>query len=131
VFNYLTGYVTPERLENLAISPHMIKPRILEGLDAEIAHAKAGRPARVWVKLNALTDPEVIDALYAASQAGVKIDMVIRGICSARAGVKGLSEARASTSPRPTGWNATSTVASRRWWRSPTRRCTPRSWTRS
>jgi len=92
VFNYLTGYVTPERLENLAISPHMIKPRILEGLEAEIAHARAGRPARVWVKLNALTDPEVIDALYAASQAGVKIDMVIRGICSARAGVQGLSE---------------------------------------
>ncbi|TPE52277.1 RNA degradosome polyphosphate kinase [Amaricoccus solimangrovi] len=92
VFNYLSGYVKPESLENLAISPHMIKPRILEGLEAEIAHARAGRPAQVWVKLNSVTDAEVIDALYRASQAGVKIDMVIRGICSLRAGVAGLSE---------------------------------------
>ncbi|MBB5223253.1 polyphosphate kinase [Amaricoccus macauensis] len=92
VFNYVTGYVRPSSLENLAISPHMIKPRILEGLEAEIEHAKAGRPAQVWIKLNAVTEPEVIDALYAASQAGVKIDMVIRGICGLRAGVKGLSE---------------------------------------
>ncbi|MFO1104803.1 MAG: RNA degradosome polyphosphate kinase [Amaricoccus sp.] len=92
VFNYVTGYVKPESLENLAISPHMIKPRILEGLAAEIAHAKAGRPAQVWIKLNAITDPEIIDALYAASGAGVKIDMVVRGICGLRAGVAGLSE---------------------------------------
>ena len=92
VFNYLTGYVKPESLENLAISPHMIKPRILEGLEAEIEHARAGRPAQVWVKLNSLTEPEIVDALYRASQAGVKIDMVIRGICSLRAGVTGLSE---------------------------------------
>ncbi len=92
VFNYVTGYVRPEKLEKLAISPHMIKPRILEGLAAEIEHAKAGRPAQVWVKLNAITEPEVIDALYAASQAGVKIDLVVRGICGLRAGVAGLSE---------------------------------------
>lgn len=92
VFNYVTGYVRPEGLEKLAISPHMIKPRILEGLEAEIGHARAGRPAHVWVKLNAVTDPEVIDALYAASRAGVKIDMVVRGICGLRAGVAGLSD---------------------------------------
>ena len=92
VFNYLTGYVKPESLENLAISPHMIKPRILEGLAAEMEHARAGRPAQVWVKLNSITEPEIIDALYAASQAGVRIDMVIRGICGLRAGVAGLSE---------------------------------------
>lgn len=92
VFNYVTGYVMPEALENLTISPHMIKPRILEALAAEAEHARAGRPAAVWIKLNAVTEPEVIDALYAASQAGVKIDMVVRGICGLRAGVKGLSE---------------------------------------
>jgi len=92
VFNYVTGYVMPENLERLAISPHMIKPRILEGLAAEMEHAAAGRPAQVWIKLNAVTEPEVIDALYAASQAGVRIDMVVRGICSLRAGVAGLSE---------------------------------------
>jgi polyphosphate kinase len=92
VFNYLTGYVKPLALENIKISPHMIKPFILEMLEAEGAHAQAGRPAQVWVKLNALTEPEVIDALYAASQAGVRIDLVVRGICSLRPGVKGLSE---------------------------------------
>ena len=92
VFNYVTGYVRPLSLENLAISPHMIKPRILEGLEAEIGHARAGRPAHVWIKLNAVTEAEIIDALYAASQAGVKIDMVVRGICGLRAGVKGLSD---------------------------------------
>ncbi len=92
VFNYVTGYVRPDTLEKLAISPHMIKPRILEGLEAEIEHARAGRPAQVWIKLNAVTDPEVIDALYAASRAGVRIDMVVRGICGLRAGVAGLSE---------------------------------------
>ncbi len=92
VFNYVTGYVQPEGLEKLLISPHMIKPRLLEGLEAEAEHARAGRPAQVWVKLNAITDPEVIDALYAASRAGVKIDMVVRGICGLRAGVPGLSE---------------------------------------
>ncbi|WP_424932296.1 RNA degradosome polyphosphate kinase [Amaricoccus macauensis] len=92
VFNYVTGYVKPETLDNLAISPHMIKPRIIESLEAEIEHVKAGRPGHVWVKVNSITDAEVIDALYAASQAGVRIDMVVRGICSLRPGVKGLSE---------------------------------------
>ena len=92
VFNYVGGYAEPEGLENLRIAPLSMKSTILESIANEIAHAKAGRPAMIWVKLNSLIEPEVIDALYAASCAGVKIDLVIRGICGLRPGVKGLSE---------------------------------------
>ncbi len=92
VFNYLSGYVKPEKLENLAISPHSLKPRLLEMIDREIEFARAGKPAVIWAKMNALIDAEVIDALYRASQAGVKISLVIRGICGLRPGVKGLSD---------------------------------------
>ncbi|MFT5742564.1 MAG: polyphosphate kinase [Paracoccaceae bacterium] len=92
VFNYLSGYAQPETLENLAISPLTLKPRLLELIAAEAEHAKNGKPAEIWAKMNSLIEEDVIDALYNASQAGVKISLVIRGICGLRPGIKGLSD---------------------------------------
>ena len=92
VFNYLSGYAQPEGMDNLAISPLDLKNTLLERIAEEAEHALAGNPAEIWAKMNSLIEPDVIDALYIASQAGVKINLVIRGICGLRPGIKGLSE---------------------------------------
>jgi polyphosphate kinase len=92
LFNYVTGYVEPHALELLTLSPHGLRDQLCAGIDAEIDNARAGLDAAIWVKLNSLVDPMIIEKLYRASAAGVEIDLVIRGICCLRPGVPGLSD---------------------------------------
>ncbi|WP_240699978.1 RNA degradosome polyphosphate kinase [Sphingomonas gei] len=92
LFNYVTGYVEPTALERLSISPRDLRNQLLALIDAETAHARAGRPGAIWAKMNSVVDPAVIEKLYEASGAGVEIDLIIRGICCLRPGVPGLSD---------------------------------------
>ena len=92
VFNYVTGYAVPAEFERLVVAPLALRGTLIDRIDAEMDHARAGRPAAIWAKMNSLVDGTLIDKLYEASAAGVQIDLIVRGICCLRAGVPGLSE---------------------------------------
>ncbi|WP_035485093.1 RNA degradosome polyphosphate kinase [Geminicoccus roseus] len=91
-FHFMTGYVEPTGLEKIGVAPHSLRTKLMENIEAEIGHAKAGRKAAIWAKMNSVVDKGIIAGLYRASKAGVQIDLVVRGICCLRPGVPGLSE---------------------------------------
>ncbi|MDX1974142.1 MAG: RNA degradosome polyphosphate kinase [Rickettsiales bacterium] len=92
LFNFVTGYAPPREFKKLIIAPRDLRKKLIHLIEDEIAHAKAGKPGSMWAKMNSLVDADIIDTLYRASQAGVQIDLVVRGICCLRPGVPGLSE---------------------------------------
>ncbi len=92
VFNYITGYGLPESYPTLSVAPHELRSDVVDLVRREITHAEAGRPARLIFKMNSLVDSKMIRLLYQASQAGVEIDLIVRGICCLRPGIPGLSE---------------------------------------
>jgi polyphosphate kinase len=92
VFNYLTGYSNQKEFKSLLVAPVQLRARLTELIERETAHAREGRPARLIVKVNAVTDDQMIRVLYRASQAGVSIDLIVRGTCSLRPGIPGISD---------------------------------------
>jgi polyphosphate kinase len=92
LFNYMTGYAEPEAMEKLAFSPLTMRDTLIRYIEQEAENVRNGKPGGVWAKMNSVVDPDIIDALYRASQAGVEIELVVRGICCLRPGIPGLSE---------------------------------------
>lgn len=92
LFNYLTGYAPPEKFSKISVAPLNLRGEISALIEHEISLAQQGKPASIYAKLNSLVDDHIIDLLYRASQAGVKIDLVVRGVCCLRPGIPGLSE---------------------------------------